>query len=175
LVGELADMRWRRVIVVAVVAAAIAASLATVRLWPREPLAERIASSTAIFDRQGRLLRLTLASDQQYRLWTRLEDISPELIEALLLHEDQHFYWHPGVNVASLVRAAVSTYSGGPRVGGSTITMQLARLMYGLNTRTVSGKLKQIVHALQLELCYSKRDLLEAHLNLMPYGGNLQG
>lgn len=150
-------------------------TLAAIRLWPREPLAERIASSTAVFDRQGRLLRLTLASDQQYRLWTPLEDISPELVEALLLHEDQHFYWHPGVNVASLVRAAVSTYSGGPRVGGSTITMQLARLMYGLNTRTISGKLEQIVHAVQLELCYSKRELLEAHLNLMPYGGNIQG
>lgn len=168
-------MRWRRVMIVAVVVAVIAASLATIRLWPREPLREQIASSTAIFDRQGRLLRLTLASDQQYRLWTPLEDVSPELIEALLLHEDRHFYWHPGVNVASLVRAAFSTYSGGPRVGGSTITMQLARLMYGLNTRTISGKLRQIVRAVHLELLYSKRDLLEAHLNLMPYGGNVQG
>jgi penicillin-binding protein 1C len=168
-------MRWRRAITVATAVAVIAATLVTVRLWPREPLAERIASSTAIFDRQGRLLRLTLASDHQYRLWTPLEDISPELVEALLLHEDQHFYWHPGFNVASLIRATVSTYTGGPRVGGSTITMQLARLMYGLNTRTISGKLEQMVRAVQLELKYSKRDLLEAHLNLMPYGGNIQG
>lgn len=168
-------MRWRRAISVSVAITIVAATLVTIRLWPREPLAERIASSTAIFDRHGRLLRLTLASDHQYRLWTPLEDISPELIEALLLHEDQHFYLHPGFNVASLIRAAVSSYSGGPRVGGSTITMQLARLMYGLNTRTISGKLEQIVRAVQLELCYSKRDLLEAHLNLMPYGGNIQG
>jgi penicillin-binding protein 1C len=168
-------MRWRRALIAGVVAIALATALVTVRLWPREPLAEKIASSTAIFDRQGRLLRLTLASDHQYRLWTPLEDISPELVQALLLHEDQHFYWHPGFNAASLIRAAVSSYSGGPRVGGSTITMQLARLMYGLNTRTVSGKLEQIVRAVQLELCYSKRDLLEAHLNLMPYGGNIQG
>nr|WP_298716538.1 penicillin-binding protein 1C [uncultured Steroidobacter sp.] len=168
-------MRWRRAISVAVAITIVAATLVTIRLWPREPLAERIASSTAIFDRHGRLLRLTLASDHQYRLWIPLEDISPELIEALLLHEDQHFYLHPGFNVASLIRAAVSSYSGGPRVGGSTITMQLARLMYGLNTRTISGKLEQIVRAIQLELCYSKRDLLEAHLNLMPYGGNIQG
>lgn len=168
-------MRWRQAIVVSLAIAVIAATLVTIRLWPREPLAERIASSTAIFDRQGRLLRLTLASDHQYRLWTPLENIAPELVEALLLHEDQHFYRHPGVNVASLVRAAASTYSGGPRVGGSTITMQLARLMYGLNTRTISGKLEQVARAVQLELCYSKRDLLEAHLNLMPYGGNIQG
>ncbi len=168
-------MRWRRAIIVAIVAVVTAATLVTIRHWPREPLAERIASSTAIFDHQGRLLRLTLASDHQYRLWTPLENISPELVESLLLHEDQHFYWHPGFNVASLVRAAVSTYTGGPRVGGSTITMQLARLMYGLNTRTISGKLEQIARAIELELCYSKRDLLEAHLNLMPYGGNIQG
>lgn len=168
-------MRWRRAIGVAVVVAVIAATLVTIRLWPREPLAERIASSTAIFDRQGRLLRLTLAIDHQYRLWTPLEEISPELVEALLLHEDQHFYWHPGFNVASLVRATVSTYSGGPRIGASTITMQLARLMYGLNTRTIGGKLEQIARAVQLELYYSKRDVLEAHLNLMPYGGNIQG
>jgi penicillin-binding protein 1C len=168
-------MTWRRAIIAVVVVAIIAATLITIRLWPREPLAERISSSTAIFDQHGHLLRLTLASDHQYRLWTPLDDVSPELVEALLLHEDQHFYWHPGVNVASLVRATVSTYSGGPRVGGSTITMQLARLIYGLNTRSIGGKLKQMMLAMQLELYYSKHDLLEAHLNLMPYGGNIQG
>lgn len=153
----------------------ILAALTAVRLWPREPLAAQIPSSTAIFDHQGRLLRLTLASDEQYRLWTPLEQVAPQFIDALLLHEDQHFYRHFGVNPAALTRAAFSTYSGGARVGGSTITMQLARLMYGLNTRTIGGKLKQIARAVQLELCYSKHDLLEAHLNLMPYGGNVQG
>jgi len=168
-------MRWRTAVVVGLACAGVLATLATIRLWPREPLEQRIASSTAIFDRQGRLLRLTLASDEQYRLWTPLNQISPELVEALLLHEDRHFYLHPGFNAPALVRAALSTYAGGPRVGGSTITMQLARLMYGLNTRAVSGKLTQIARAVQLELCYSKREILEAHLNLMPYGGNIQG
>jgi penicillin-binding protein 1C len=168
-------MRWRTAAIMGLVLASVAATLATVRFWPREPLEQRIASSTAIFDRHGRLLRLTLASDEQYRLWTPLEQISPDLIEGLLLHEDRHFYLHPGFNAPALVRAAFSTYSGGARVGGSTITMQLARLMYGLNTRSVSGKLTQIARAVELEVCYSKRDILEAHLNLMPYGGNIQG
>jgi penicillin-binding protein 1C len=168
-------MRWRVAVVIGLVLAGVVGTLATIRFWPREPLEQRIASSTAIFDRQGRLLRLTLASDEQYRLWTSLDQISPELMEALLLHEDRHFYLHPGFNAPALIRAAFSTYSGGPRVGGSTITMQLARLMYGLNTRTVSGKLTQIMRAVQLEICYSKREILEAHLNLMPYGGNIQG
>ena len=156
------------------IAVAIAAVIG-IRFAPREPLATRIPSSTAVFDEHGRLLRLTLASDQQYRLWTPLNEAPKEFVDALLLHEDQHFYRHAGFNPAALVRAAFSSYSGGPHMGGSTITMQLARLMYGLNTRSVGGKLQQIVRAVQLEMCYSKREILEAHINLMPYGGNIQG
>ena len=165
----------RKLAAVVLSLAVLATLVIVIRVWPRAPLAQQIPSSTAIFDRDGRLLRLTLASDEQYRLWTPLEQVSPEFIEALLLHEDQHFYRHPGVNPAALVRAATTTYSGGSRVGGSTLTMQLARLMYRLNTRSIAGKLQQILRAVQLELCYSKHDLLEAHINLMPYGGNVQG
>lgn len=156
-------------------ALALIAALATVRFWPRPPLAARIPSSTAVLDADGHLLRLTMARDQQYRLWTPLDKVAPEFVAALLLHEDQHFYAHAGVNPVSLVRAASATYGGGMRQGGSTITMQLARLLYGLNTRCIGGKLRQIVLALGLELRYSKRDLLEAHINLLPYGGDVQG
>ena len=95
--------------------------------------------------------------------------------DAVLLHEDRHYRWHPGVNPVALLRAAGSTYSGGPRIGGSTITMQLARLRWRLETRAVPGKLIQIARALQLEAMYSKDDLLEAYLNLAPYGGNVEG
>jgi len=158
-----------------IVAVACLFALTVIRYWPREPLAARIASSTALYDINGELLRLTLANDEQYRLWTPLEKISPQLVQALLLHEDQHFYRHPGVNPVSLTRATYATFVGGHRQGGSTVTMQLARELYGLNTRTVIGKTKQIVLALGLEMRFAKRDILEAHLNLMPYGGNLQG
>jgi len=157
------------------IVAVVTAAVIGIRFAPREPLATRIPSSTAVFDEHGRLLRLTLASDQQYRLWTPLNEATQEFVDALLLHEDQHFYRHAGFNPAALARAAFSSYSGGPHMGGSTITMQLARLMYGLNTRSVGGKLQQIVRAVQLEMCYSKREILEAHINLMPYGGNIQG
>ena len=157
------------------VAMACSVLLAGIRFWPRQPLAARIASSTAVVDANGKLLRLTMASDQQYRLWTPLEQVSPEFVDLLLFHEDQHFYDHVGVNPVSLVRAAAITYSGGVRQGGSTVTMQLARLLYGLNTRTVSGKLRQIVLATGLEACYSKHDILEAYVNLLPYGGDVQG
>jgi len=123
----------------------------------------------------GELLRLTLAADQQYRVWTPLNDISPQLPKAVLLYEDSWFYWHLGVNPQAIIRAAFRTYSGGQQQGGSTITMQLARLFYGLNTKSPSGKLKQMALAVWLELRYSKREILEAYLNLAPYGSNVQG
>lgn len=168
--------RRRRIAICFVASLAVVSiALGVCRYLPRDPLASRIPSSTAVFDRNGKLLRLTLARDEQYRLWTPLENVAPEFVAALLLHEDRHFYRHIGVNPASLVRATASTYAGGTRLGGSTITMQLARLMYDLNTRSIGGKLVQIARALQLEACYSKHDILEAHINLMPYGGNVQG
>src|SRR5688572_1604324 len=160
---------------VAAVACLAVATLIAIRHWPREPLAAQIPSSTAVLDREGRLLRLTLADDEQYRLWTPIEEVAPEFVEALLLHEDRYFYRHPGVNPLSLARGAYTTYTGGTRSGGSTVTMQLARLRYRLDTRTVRGKLAQVARALELELKYSKHDLLEAHINLLPYGGNVQG
>lgn len=154
---------------------ALFAAAVTIRFWPRPPLAASIPSSVAVVDAHGRLLRLTLAADDQYRLWTRLDEVAPDFVGALLLHEDRHFYRHLGVNPLALARAALSTYRDEARLGASTLTMQLARLMYGLNTRTVRGKIEQMTRAVWLELRYSKRELLEAHINLMPYGGNVQG
>lgn len=160
---------------VVLVALLAAVMLAGIRLWPHSSLRDFAPGSTAIYAADGRLLRLTLASDDQYRLWTPLEQVAPEFVEALLLHEDQQFYRHPGVNPLALLRAAHETFSGGARQGGSTITMQLARLVYHLNTRSVGGKLRQIGYAFWLESRYSKHDLLEAHVNLLPYGRNIQG
>lgn len=165
--------RPRRIVLLSAVA--LLALLAAIRHGPRPPLAASIPTSTAVLDRNGRLLRLTLAADGQYRLWTGLDAVSPALVEALLLHEDRHFFRHPGVNPVALARAALETYSGGARQGGSTLTMQLARLHFDLDTGGVPGKLRQIGVALWLELRYSKRELLEAHLNRLPYGGNVQG
>lgn len=153
----------------------IAIVLITIRLWPHPSLAQQIPSSQAFLAENGELLRLTLADDHQYRVWTPLKDISPQLAKAVLLYEDRWFYWHPGVNPQALIRAAFRTYSGGQQQGGSTITMQLARLFYGLNTKSPSGKLRQMGLAVWLELRYSKGEILEAYLNLAPYGSNVQG
>ena len=167
--------RWHRWRTALVVLALVAAVLAGVRLWPRPPLSADVLQSVAVQDRHGKLLRLALAADQRYRLWTPLQEISPTLVEAVLLHEDAWFRRHPGINPVSLARGAWSTYAGNARIGGSTITMQLARLRWRLDTRTVPGKLVQVLRALQLEACYGKDDILEAYLNLAPYGGNIEG
>jgi penicillin-binding protein 1C len=146
------------------------------RLWPHPPLRDWQPSSTAVYDDHGRLMRLTLASDDRYRLWVSLSDISPQLVDGVLLHEDRWYRWHPGFNVYGLARGAWITYvrHGNPQ-GGSTITMQLARLLWKLNTRSPLGKLEQVARAIQLELFYSKRQILEAYLNDAPYGRNVEG
>jgi penicillin-binding protein 1C len=156
--------------------ALIVAILAGCRLWPHPPLRAAFPQSTAVYDDAGHLLRLTLASDGQYRLWVRYRDISPQLVDAVLLHEDRWFRWHPGFNPWGLLRGAWVTYARqGPAQGGSTITMQLARLLYHLDTRTPLGKLHQIALAIRLELFYSKKAILAAYLNFAPYGGNVVG
>ena len=139
-------------------------------------LVDQIQKSTVVYDTKGRLLRLTLSEDDKYRLWVPLNRVSPILKEAILLHEDKYFYKHFGVNPLSLVRAAYQTYIIRDRhIGGSTITMQLARLLYGLKSHTVSGKAFQIARAIELELLYSKHEILESYLNLIPFGGNIEG
>jgi penicillin-binding protein 1C len=154
----------------------LGALLAGVRLVPHPPLGQELSFSQAIFDAQGELLRLTLAADQRYRLWAPLAQISPKLQEAALLQEDQYFYYHPGFNPFSLLRAAAVSYlSGGRRQGGSTITMQLARMRWRLDSRDVLGKILQTLRAIQLELCYSKDEILEAYFNYAPYGRNIEG
>jgi penicillin-binding protein 1C len=155
--------------------AALTVALVLVRVWPHEPLAQRMPLSTSVWSADGELLRVTRASDDQYRMWVSLSEISPALVAAVLLKEDKWFRWHPGVNPAALIRGAFRTYIAGERQGGSTVTMQLARLLHGMSTRTAAGKLRQIGAALWLEARYSKRELLEAYLNLAPFGGNIQG
>ena len=153
----------------------VALLLAALRLWPHAPLAEAVDSSRSIHARGGELLRLTLAGDGQYRLWTPLAQISPTLVDAVLLYEDRGFFRHPGVDPAALARSAFSMAGGGRRQGGSTLTMQLARRLYGIDSRSWHGKLAQIATALWLEARHGKREILEAYLNTAPYGGNIEG
>lgn len=143
---------------------------------PKPSLLGGARSGQAVYDQKGRLLRLSLAPDERYRLNVPLGRISPQMIEATLLQEDRYFYWHPGVNPAALFRAIWHTYvKRDRRVGASTISMQLARMRFRIYSRNLSGKFIQIMRAIQIEWHYSKDEILEAYLSLVPYGGNVEG
>jgi penicillin-binding protein 1C len=93
-----------------------------------------------------------------------------------LLYEDRFFYFHPGFNPAALVKGFwISVIKKQRAVGASTISMQTARIIYGINSSSIRGKIKQIFAALWLEARYSKDDILEAYLNIVPYGYNIEG
>lgn len=143
---------------------------------PKPILLEGTSFSKAVYDEHHKLLRLTLSQDEKYRLFTPLSQISNQLIEATLLQEDQYFYWHYGINPWATLKAVWQTYGAqSRRIGASTITMQVARMRYGMNSKKISGKLLQIIRAIQIEMHYSKKEILEAYLNLAPYGGNVEG
>ncbi|MCP4294888.1 MAG: penicillin-binding protein 1C [Proteobacteria bacterium] len=146
------------------------------RLTIVRPILEKTSFSQIVTDNQGDLLRLTLARDDKYRIFTPLEEISPSMVEGTLLYEDEYFYWHFGVNPTALIRAAWISYAERRRPqGASTITMQLARKHFHTNSRSILGKSLQILQAIYLELFYSKHEILEAYLNITPYGFNIEG
>ena len=131
--------------------------------------------SRVVRDRNGALLHIAAAPDGRYRVWTPLSGVSPQWVRATLHKEDRWFRWHPGVNPLALARAAWGAVRGGSAGGASTLTMQVARLRWQLETRGVCGKLAQIFRAVQLERHYTKNEILEAYFNLAPYGGNVEG
>lgn len=142
---------------------------------PKPPLLDGISFSQCVRDRNGKLLRIILSADQKFRIRTPLHEISPALIDATVRYEDKYYQHHPGINPIALVRAALNLRPGHAHNGASTITMQVARLRYQLRTRALGGKLVQIIRALELERHYSKSQILEAYLNLAPYGRNIEG
>ena len=142
---------------------------------PKPDLYEKYSFSSAVYDRNGKLLQLALSMDDKYRLFVPAENIPQTAKDALLLYEDRHFYKHPGVNPFSLGRAFFSMAGGARRQGASTITMQVARLAFHIDSSTLWGKIKQILRAVQIELYYDKSEILEAYFNLAPYGGNIEG
>jgi len=135
-----------------------------------------VSFSRAYFDHDDRLLNIFLTTDDKYRLRTNLADFPPALIEAVLLQEDRYFYGHIGLNPMAMLKAGWETYvKRNRRMGASTITMQLARLRHNLYTKNLPGKITQSFTAIFFEVCYSKQEILEAYLNMVPCGGNIEG
>ncbi|MDR2404875.1 MAG: penicillin-binding protein 1C [Deltaproteobacteria bacterium] len=126
-----------------------------------------------VTDRHGRVLKEYLSPSMSKRDFVALSRISPHLKEAIITAEDKRFYYHPGFDPLAVMRAAKINLSRGAIVsGGSTITMQLARLTLGLSPgpRTFTRKLKETWLALLIERHHTKDEILESYLNLVPTG-----
>jgi penicillin-binding protein 1C len=173
---------WRWVKLAAAALAAIGlmltAALAawTVSLGPL-PLTQARRVSTTIVDRNGKLLRAYAMADGRWRLPVDASTaVDPTYLKLLLGYEDRRFRSHAGVDPLALGRAAAQFVTRGHIVsGGSTITMQLARLMEPRRERSVHAKLRQMVRALEIERQLTKDQILNLYLALAPYGGNLEG
>lgn len=146
------------------------------RLFPLPVEKLRPPASTIVLDRNGEWLRAFIATDESWHIpEPSLDEISPKLKSAVLTYEDRWFYRHFGINPFSMLQAAIDNIKAGKIVrGGSTITMQVARMMEP-KARTVPNKLVEMFRALQLELAYTKDEILTIYFNMAPYGGNIVG
>jgi len=144
------------------------------RLFPL-PLPDASSGSTVVLSRDGTPLRAFPDNDGVWRYPVRIGDVSPLYIEALLTYEDRWFYRHPGVNPFALGRAFAQWVVHRRLVsGGSTLTMQVARILDG-TPHSALGKLCQMLRALQLEAHLSKDEILNLYLDRAPFGGTIEG
>ena len=174
-------LRWPRRVLVAIAATWLVLTLAwhvAIRVvsFPSDLLAKTSASSLTLADANGVLLRQEATSAGTKERWVSLDQISPYLISATLASEDNDFYDHGGVDWSAIVRASWLDVRGrSPEFGGSTITMQLVRILAGTPRKSITGKLRQMVLAGRLERTLSKRDILEQYLNRVYYGHGAWG
>lgn len=166
---------WRERPVALVLAALLLVLLALDQALP-PPLPGRDSPyAVLVVARDGTPLRAFPDRDHVWRHPVALTDVSPLYVEALVTYEDRSFRWHPGVNPIALARAAWQWAVNGRVVsGGSTLTMQVARILEP-QPRTLTGKLRQVLRALQLELRHSKDEILTLYLTYAPMGGVLEG
>ncbi|HOU47647.1 MAG TPA: transglycosylase domain-containing protein, partial [Chitinophagales bacterium] len=131
--------------------------------------------STVIEAEDGTIISAFLTNDDKWRMFTKLEEITPTVQKAFIAKEDRWFYWHFGVNPIAIARAIYyNTVQHRRTSGASTITMQVARML-APKKRTVLSKSIEILRAVQLEWHFSKKEILQLYLNLVPYGSNVEG
>lgn len=159
----------------ALVSAVLVFAIWVVALGPA-PRGEGLVYSKQVLDREGRLLRPYATPEGRWRMQAGVEDVDPRFVKMLLAYEDKRFYSHRGVDPLALTRAAYQLVTHGRIVsGGSTLTMQVARLLEPRSERSLTAKLRQMVRAIELEASLSKNDILSLYLSIAPYGGNLEG
>ena len=144
---------------------------------PPTPDIATLPVSAQVTDRDGNLLRPFTTPDGRWRLPISRDAVDPRFLAMLIAYEDRAFADHQGIAWSSMLRAAGQFVAAGGQVvsGGSTLTMQVARLIEGEPTRNAWGKLRQMVHAQALEADLAKDAILDLYLTLAPYGGNIEG
>lgn len=163
---------WR--LALAAVSAVLLMAAAADRLFPLD-MSRYQARSLEMLDAEGRTVSVATTADGMWRLAGDPDAVDPRYLALLLATEDHRFRRHPGIDPLALARAAWQLVSRGHVVsGGSTLTMQVARLL-APHRHDVAGKLLDIARALQLEAHYSKREILSMYLTLAPFGGNIEG
>lgn len=166
--------RWRRWWPRVALALLVALPLALDRGFP-PPLPDTGNAGAVVLAADGTPLRAFANRDGVWRYPVGLHEVSPHYLQALVTYEDRWFWRHPGVNPLALLRAAGQWLANGRVVsGGSTLTMQVARILEP-HARTPAGKLRQALRALQLEWRYSKAEILTLYLNHAPFGGTIEG
>lgn len=168
---------WSLTTVLAFAGLALLATVQSIRAdLPPIPIASDVQTSPIVVDRNGLLLRPFTIEDGRWRLPVTIDDVDPLFFEMLLAFEDHRFHEHAGVDWLAFARAASQLVRAREIVSGaSTITMQVARLIDGRDTRTLAGKLRQVIFAREIDATLSKDEILELYLVLAPYGGNLEG
>jgi len=164
-------IRWFRIVLLSIIIPFILFLFLNVIF----PLRINIPYSQIITASDGSVLHAFLSSDDKWRMKTELNEITPLLKKSIIEKEDKYFYWHPGINPVAMVRAAFNNVVEGKKTSGaSTITMQVARML-DPKPRTYGNKFIEMFRALQLEWKFSKDEILQLYLNLVPYGSNIEG
>ena len=168
-----------KIVTGALAVSAIAATTALAlyaRSLPPLDLSAAADRSTVVLDREGKLLRPFLTADGRWKLPVTSEDVDPRYLAMLKAFEDKRFDQHHGIDPLGMLRAAGQMLLNGRVVsGGSTLTMQVARLLEPREERTLAAKLRQGVRAVELEQRFDKARILDLYLTLAPFGGNLEG
>ncbi|MDO8884831.1 penicillin-binding protein 1C [Pseudotabrizicola sp.] len=138
------------------------------------PLA--LETSVEVTDRDGTLLRAYTVADGRWRMAVDLGDVDEDYRAMLIAYEDKRFYDHAGVDLRAMSRAVAQALRNGRVIsGGSTLTMQVARLLEDSGTGAMAGKFRQMRVAWALERQLTKDQILQLYMHLAPFGGNLEG
>ena len=169
---------WRYILAAAggAVFALLIAGAAWIYSMGPAPLGRHLAYSHLVLDRKGKLLRAYATPEGRWRLPATIKDVDPLYLKMLFAYEDKRFYEHDGVDPEAMLRAFWQLITTGHIIsGGSTITMQVARLLEPRAHRSLEAKLHQMVRAIEIERKLTKNQILSLYLTIAPYGGNIEG